>query len=311
MVERASSEAGDNFVMVRQPLVPGENIRGSGEDIRAGQVVIEAGTVLGPGHLGVLASVGESAVLVHRRPRVGVLSTGDELVEAGRPLGLGSIRDANRPALLALVRQSGFEAADYGIVPDNTDRIADAIAQAAAECDALVTSGGVSVGEFDLVKVVLDKLSSGTMRWMQVAIKPAKPLAFGTLTATGTPVFGLPGNPVSAMVAFELFARPALRRLAGRRELDRPGVDAVADEAMARRTDGKLHLMRVTAVFGADGLVHVRPSGGQGSHLLHAMAQANGLALLPDGGGVQCGERVRVLLLDAGELPSDRTDFLP
>ncbi len=299
MVERTSTEKDGSVVVVHGPVQPGEFIRRAGEDVEAGQVAIEAGTVLGPGHLGVLASLGEKAVVVHRRPRAGVVSTGDELVEAEEPLRPGAVRDANRPALLALVRASGFEAVDLGIVADDEDRLTDALTEAATRCEAVITSGGVSVGDRDYVKVVLDKLTDGAMRWMQVAIKPAKPLAFGVLAATGTPVFGLPGNPVSAMVSFELFVRPALRKMAGHHELDRPTVKALADEDLRRTADGKLHLARVVARFAADGRVHVRSAGGQASHLLRAMAGANALALLADGEGVRRGEQVRVMLLDA------------
>jgi molybdopterin biosynthesis enzyme len=168
-----------------------------------------------------------------------------------------------------------------------------------------VTSGGVSVGDVDYVKTVLDELSGGTMHWMQIAIRPARPLAFGTVRTSGTPVFGLPGNPVSALVSYELFVRPALRRMAGHRHLHRPRVTAVADEAVRRSPDGKLHLVRVTATFGADGLVHIRPSGLQQSHLLRAMAHASGLAIVPDGDGVPAGGRVEVLLTDVGAMVSD------
>jgi molybdopterin molybdotransferase len=161
------------------------------------------------------------------------------------------------------------------------------------DCDALVTTGGVSVGDFDYVKAVLDRL--GRMHWWQVAIKPAKPLAFGVVA--GAPVFGLPGNPVSSMVSFELFARPALRRMGAHADVDRPRVPAIADEDLRRRPDGKLHLVRVAASAGDDGRWHVRSSGGQASHLLRAMALANALALLPDGEGVAAGETVETMLL--------------
>jgi molybdenum cofactor synthesis domain-containing protein len=302
MVERTSTEDAGSVVLVHGPVAPGEYVRRAGEDIEAGQVAIEEGTVLGPPHLGVLASLGEMAVLVHPRPRVGVLSTGDELTLPGCPLRPGAIRDANRPALLAQVRASGFGAEDLGIVADDEDSVAEALVAATTRCDAVVTSGGVSVGDRDYVKVVLDKLTGGQMRWMQVAIKPAKPLAFGVLAASGTPVFALPGNPVSALVSFELFVRPALRKMAGHRQLDRPALDGLADEDLRRPADGKLHLARVVAAFGADGRLHVRSSGGQASHLLRAMAAANALALLPDGEGVRRGDRVRVMLLDADGL---------
>jgi len=162
-----------------------------------------------------------------------------------------------------------------------------------ADCDAILTSGGVSVGDFDYVKAVLDRM--GDMRWWQVAVRPAKPLAFGTVQ--GTPVFGLPGNPVSSLVSFELFARPALRQMMGHAELFRTEVTALADEPFPRRPDGKLHLVRVMATADTAGRWHVRSSGGQGSHLLRAMAMANALALLPDGGGVEQGGPVRTMLL--------------
>jgi len=172
----------------------------------------------------------------------------------------------------------------------------------AARCDALVTSGGVSVGDLDVVKLVLDDLSGGTMRWMQVAIKPAKPLAFGHLAASGTPVFGLPGNPVSAMVSFELFARPALRRMAGHRQLERPRLRARATSDLPRRRDGKIHFALVLATRGSDGGLEVGDAAGHESHQLRAMADANALAVLPDGEGVKAGEAVEIMLVDA-ELP--------
>jgi molybdopterin biosynthesis enzyme len=180
---------------------------------------------------------------------------------------------------------------------DDEAVIEDAVRKGVAECDALVTSGGVSMGDFDYVKVVLDRLSGGTMRWMQVAIKPAKPLAFGTVD--GTPIFGLPGNPVSSMVSFELFARPGLRQMMGfgAAALDRPRALAIADEDLRRRPDGKITFMRVVASLESDGRFHVRSSGGQASNLLRAMALANALAILPDGEGLAAGGEVEVMLL--------------
>jgi molybdenum cofactor synthesis domain-containing protein len=286
---------GAKAVSVQRPAVAGDHVRDAGEDVAAGQEVFPAGTVLTPGHVGVLASIGATAVRAFPSPRVGVLSTGDELVDGGGALGPGQIRDSNRPTLLAMCRQSGFDAVDLGLVADDPDAISVAIDAAVGRCDALVTSGGVSVGDFDHVKVVLDELSKGRMRWMQVAVRPAKPLAFGVV---GTmPVFGLPGNPVSSMVSFELFARPALRKMAGHAQLDRARLRAVADEPLPRRVDGKLHLVRVVAAAGGDGRFHVRSSGKQASNLLRSMALANALALLPDGPGVEAGDDVEVVLL--------------
>lgn len=293
IVEVTTADGDD--VLIRQPSLRGQHIRRAGADIAAGQEVFPAGTALGPGHLGVLASIGWEKVAVYGRVRVGVLSTGDELVQGGAVLQPGQIRDSNRMTLLGLCQEAGFECVDFGAVGDDEEQIRYAIARALADCDALVTSGGVSMGEFDYVKKVLDEM--GSMAWMQVAIRPAKPLAFGVVGAK--PVFGLPGNPVSSMVSFEMFARAGLRQMMGYQgvALDRPRVLAVADEAMARRPDGKLHLARVVAGPGDDGRFHVRSAGGQESHMLRAMALANALALLPDGDGINAGDDVEVLLL--------------
>jgi molybdopterin molybdotransferase len=199
-------------------------------------------------------------------------------------------------ALLALLSAVGCTGVDLGLVRDTEADITAAIERGVRECDALVTSGGVSMGAFDYVKVVLDRI--GDMRWMQIAIRPAKPLAFGTVG--DVPVFGLPGNPVSSMVSFELFARPALRKMMGFPDtaLVRPTVPAIADEAIRRRVDGKIHFDRVVAAIGEDGRYHVRSAGGQGSHHLLAMAHSGALAVVPDGEGVAAGGPVDLLLLD-------------
>lgn len=293
MVERTESAEDNGTVLILKQAEPGDHVRPPGEDVAAGQEVFPAGSALTAGHLGVLASVGAYEPVVYRRPRVGVLSTGDELVDDGRELAPGQIRDSNRRTLLALLAGTGCTPVDLGLVRDDERAITDAIERGIAECDALITSGGVSVGDFDFVKLVLDKL--GDMRWMQVAIKPAKPLAFGVVD--GKPVFGLPGNPVSSMVSFELFARPGLRKLAGDAAPVRQSVLATTDEPLRRRPDGKIHFVRVRADFGDDGRVHVRSSGGQASNLLRSMALANALAVLPDGDGVEEDGDVQVLLL--------------
>ncbi len=284
------------YVLVGAPSRLGAAIRHPGGDIAIGQEVFPAGTILGPGHLGVLASIGWEKIAVYRRPRVGVLSTGDELVQGSVPLQPGQIRDTNRLTLLSLCRQSGFEAVDLGTARDDEDEIRGVISRGVQTCDALISSGGVSMGDFDFVKKVLDQI--GDMEWMQVAIRPAKPLAFGMVE--DTPVFGLPGNPVSSMVSFELFARPGLRQMMGfaGADLDRPRVLGVADEGFSRHADGKLHFNRVLAAAdAADGRFHVRSTGGQESHLLRAMALANALALVPDGDGIPPGGDVDLLLL--------------
>jgi molybdenum cofactor synthesis domain-containing protein len=250
----------------------------------------------------VLAGVGRVTVVVTPRPVVGVFSTGDELVAPGEPLAPGQIRDSNRLALLAALAEAGVPTVDLGLVADDEAAIADTVTAGVARCDAVVTSGGVSMGDFDFVKVVLDRL--GEMRWMQVAIKPAKPLAFGTVRrpadGTAVPVFGLPGNPVSSLVSFELFARPGLRRMAGHADgdLDRPRVRAVAAHDLRRRPDGKTHFVRVTCRWDDEaGGFQAASAGAQGSHQLTAFAAADALVELPDGHGAAAGDVVVAHLL--------------
>lgn len=310
MVEKTVTADDDTTVEVLTEVPPGNHLRAAGDDLEVGQRVFGPGAVLGAGHLGVLASIGVTDALVVPRLRVGVFSTGDELVDGGAPLRPGQIRDSNRITLRSLLAMSGCDAVDLGRIRDDEVAIAEAIAAGAADCDALLTSGGVSMGDFDFVKVVLDRV--GDMRWMQVAIKPAKPFAFGTVAAPArvggaagerrVPVFGLPGNPVSSMVSFELFARPALRLMMGhdRSAIDRRHVVAVADDELRRRADGKVHFARVVWRYDEDDACYrVRSAGAQGSHQLSAMAAANGLAVLPDGDGVAAGGAVRLMLLDA------------
>lgn len=296
IVERTSGAPGfdGDAVDVLDPVAAGANVRRAGTDIVAGEEVVHAGTLLRPAHLALLATAGHGEVSVVPRPRVGVLSTGDELVPPGEALGPGQIYDSNRLGLASQAREAGFEAVDLGCVADEPSAIETALREGVATCDALLSSGGVSMGDFDHVKVVLDRL--GDMRWMQIAIKPAKPFAFGLVE--GTPVFGLPGNPVSSMVSFELLARPALRAMGGHHVVDREPITAVADEDLGRRADGKTHFVRAVATWAPDGRLHVRSAGGQASYQLTSMAAANALAVLDDGPGVAAGATVPVLLLD-------------
>ncbi len=297
MVERTATEDSGSTVVVEIEVPSGNHIRPAGEDLSPNQEVFPAFTPLTAGHLGVLASLGMRKVPVFPRARVGVLSTGDELVDGPQALRPGQIRDSNRHTLIALLRDAGCEPVDLGIVADDEDEVRRVIEGGLAENDALVTTGGVSMGDFDEVKKVLRELGAGEpdQIWMQVAIKPAKPLAFAMIG--DKPVFGLPGNPASSMVSFELFARPALRRIMGHPQPERTRLVAIADDGLPRRPDGKLHLVRVVGAFGDDGRCHVRSAGGQASNLLHSMARANALAFVPDGDGVGPGEAVKVLLL--------------
>ncbi len=289
-------------VLIREPIPAGKNVRRAGEDIARGSTVFPPGTVLSPAHVGVLASLGIRTVTAVPRPRVGVLSTGDELVAPPRALGPGQIRDANRPALLATLQHSHFETVDLGIVSDDRETVAAALKEGLGSCDALVSSGGVSAGDRDTVREAIKVLANtNAARCFQVGIRPARPFTFGIL-GCGQPVFGLPGNPVSALVAYELFCRPALLRLAGMVEVNRPRHVAVADEQFSRRRDGKVHFVRVIASLDESGVLHARSSGGQNPHLLYSMAQANALAVLPDGEGLNVGERVRLILTAPGRV---------
>jgi molybdenum cofactor synthesis domain-containing protein len=296
MVEDTSADG--DFVTIARAARSGDHVRAAGGDLAVGDTAIPAGTVLGPAGLGVVTSLNQSTAPVVRRARVAVLSTGDELVPPGEPLGIGQIRDSNRPMLMALVAQAGCEAVDFGIGVDDEAIIVERLEKAAATCDAVVTSGGVSMGDYDIIKVVLRRIAE--MHWMQIAIRPAKPMAFGMLS--GVPVFGLPGNPVSSHVSYELFARPALLQMMGHSKLFRPVTPAVAGHDMRRRSDGKLHLNRVTLRPDGSGRLVAADAGGQASNVLSAMAMSDGLALLPDGTGVAAGETVDVLRLD---LPAD------
>jgi molybdopterin molybdotransferase len=291
MVEE-TERLGDDRVRINAAVRPGAAVRSAGDDVQPGDLLFTAGTLVRPAVLGVLASVNARRVGVYRRVTVGVLSTGDELVEDDRPLRAGEIRESNRRMLAALLRETGCVVADYGIVADDEALLESVLRTAAASCDAIVTSGGVSMGDYDVVKAVLGRIAD--MQWMQIAIKPAKPFAFGTLD--GTPIFGLPGNPVSSLVSFEMLARPALRRMMGHTRLARPSYVAIADDGFRRRPDQKLHLVRVVAEFGDDGRCHVRPVGAQGSHQLAATALANAIAVIPDGDGVPAGAEVAVVM---------------
>lgn len=297
MVEHATLRTrpdGGEDVCVDRVVAPGANIRRAGEDLAAGDVAVAESVLLRPAHLGVLASVGRSDVDVVRRPVVAVLSTGDELVAPGTPLRPGQIPDSNRGVLMALCRSAGADVVDLGLVGDDESAVEDALRAGAASADVIISSGGVSMGDFDPVKAVLGRIAA--MRWMQLAIKPAKPFAFGVLD--GVPVFGLPGNPVSSVVSFELLARPALCRLAGLPFAGRPPFVAVADEPFPRRADGRTHYVRVQVAGAVGGPRRVRSTGGQGSHQMSALAAADGLAVLPDGSGVDAGEPLQVIPLD-------------
>ena len=270
-------------------IARGANVRYRGEDVRAGGVVLEAGTVLRPQELGVAASLGLPQLSVRQRPRVAIVSTGDEVAEPGALRKPGQIYDSNRFALRGLVEQAGGRAIDHGVVPDLFDELQTRLLEAARGADIVLTSGGVSVGDYDLVKAVLRE--SGGIDFWQVAMQPGRPLAVGRIGQAH--FFGLPGNPVASMLTFCLFVRPALWKLAGRRDLFPPRFHAVAAEPL-RKKPGRREFKRGVLAYTGERW-EARTTGPQGSGILTSMAQANCFIVIEEErGDVAPGERVVV-----------------
>ena len=289
-----------NQVAIFADLPTGCNVRPAGEDISAGTLVLEKGIVVRAAEVGVIASLGMDRVKVIRRPVVAVLATGDELETAGMPLSAGKIYDSNSFSVAASIVAAGGIPKILGIARDN---LADLTAKLAAtsEADFVVTSAGVSKGDYDIVKDVLNQ--RGEMNFWSVRMRPAKPLAFGHLNGPAgkrIPLMGLPGNPVSAMVAFEMFARPAIRTMLGKAKMPRPMVAGVLT-APIRNEDGRRVYARVEVEF-KDGRYQATPTGPQGSNILTSMSKANGLAICPeDLTGKNAGEQVQIIMLDWNE----------
>jgi molybdopterin molybdotransferase len=278
----------------RAPAV-GQHIRRAGEDVQAGEVVLTSGTHLGATQVGLAAAVGRARLLVRPRPRVVVVSTGTELVEPGAPLQPGQLYDSNSITLTTACQEAGAIAYRVGIIPDEPRRLIDALEDQLVRADMLVTSGGVSVGAYDVVKEVLSRL--GTVGFHRVAMQPGMPQAFGVIGPDRTPVFGLPGNPVSAHVSFEAFVRPALRRMLGAPYVSRPVVSATTTEEL-RSPAGKRSFLRVRLEV-RDGAYVVTPVSGPGSHLVAGLARANALAVVPDQvEQVPAGAAVQVMMLE-------------
>ena len=263
-----------------------ENVRFTGESVKIGKVVMGKGKHLRPPEVSMLASLNCAEVLVHRKPTVAIVSTGDELTPLGASLEPGKIRDSNRYGLYAQVEEAGGIPIDMGIARDDAAETERIFRVALSEADALITSGGVSVGEHDIVKNVLEKL--GKINFWRVAMKPGKPQAYGI--ADGKPIFGLPGNPVSSLVVFELFVRPALLKMAGHRALLRPIFKAVLSESITNR-DGRVNYMRAI-LKASDGQYTAETTGPQGSGILHSLVLANGLITIPAGVTLDAGETV-------------------
>jgi molybdopterin molybdotransferase len=289
-IEETENDA--TTVTLRGPIPCGNHIRRRGEDIRSGAEVFPVGTILRPPEISMLASLGQQEVAVHRRPRVAILSTGDELIELGEPLTEGRIINSNSWSLAAAVLELGGVPLQLGIAADNRESLRAKLS-AGLEADLLITSAGVSAGDLDLVREVLSELGAEQLFW-KVDIKPGRPLAFAV--KGGVPIFSLPGNPVSTMITFEEFVRPALLKLAGQRQLLKPLVRATLQQAM-RKKPGRVQLVRVTVQSGPHGLV-VASSGDQNTGILRTSLHANGIAVLPfDHGDYAAGDEIPVHLL--------------
>jgi molybdopterin molybdotransferase len=287
-------------VSIRVPVEAGRNIRRAGEDIERGATVLSAGTPLGPAEIGVLVSVGRDRVVCGRRPGVAVLTTGDELQEPGGPLRPGAVRNSNAHTLAALAEAAGADLRLVEIVPDTPEATEAALERGLAS-DVTIVSGGVSVGEHDHVRAALERLGAEQVFW-GVALRPGKPTFFGLaprLQGAGLTrrlIFGLPGNPVSAMVTFLLFARPAIRAMLGAKPDERRRATAIFDEDYPK-APGRAHLVRCELELQDDGW-HARSTGAQGSHVLTSMLGADAFAILPsDAGDVSAGDRVEIELL--------------
>ena len=273
--------------MFREAVKPWENIRFRGEDVKMGTVVIKAGERVTPGGIALLGALGLNELAVHRRPTVAMLATGSELREAHEPLQAGEIYESNRAALAALLGSAGALPRLFPVIPDALDETRRALRRAFDECDVVVTSGGVSVGELDFVKDAFRELG-GNLDFWRVAIRPGKPFAFGSL---GEKLLcGLPGNPVSAFVTAAMFVWPVILRLQGARDVELPAQFAIADDVFGNKTDRR-HLMRVRV----DSHGHVALAGLQASHALGSLAAANGLIDVPAGAVIEKGATVRVL----------------
>jgi molybdenum cofactor synthesis domain-containing protein len=295
----ATEPADDHVIIHRDEVRPGENIRAVGADVRRGTRVLAAGTVLGAAELGLVAGLGMVPVPVHRRPRVSVLSTGNELVEPGRTPRPGQIRDSNRFSLGAALKQIGADVVWSGTAPDDRPRLRRLLAERIDASDVVVSSGGVSMGELDLVKGLLGELAE--VRFRRVFMKPGKPLNFAT--AGSTLLFGLPGNPVSALVSFELFIRPALTVLAGGPATARPRIPVVLAEEVAG--SDRIEFQRATVWVDPDGRLTARPTGPQASSRLASFVGANALVVIPPREApYRAGERVEAVVL-AAPLPGE------
>ena len=291
-----SAGPGSEWVEILEAVKPGNNIRPAGEDIRRGQTVLLRDSEIGPWEIGVLATLGWSTVPVVRRPHVAIISTGDEVVDVGEPLQPGKIRNSNGYLLEAAVRQAGAEAHRLGVAQDTVESLREKFSEAMQD-DLIITSGGVSVGDFDLVKDIMAE--QGEINFWRINMRPGKPVAFGHIGSV--PLLGLPGNPVSAAVTFELFARPVIRKMLGHTRLLRPQIDVVVEDGVSDRAMRR-HYVRARVEW-RDGHFVAHTTGNQGSHIMTSLLNANALVIVPEGGvEVHPGDTAKAVMLDWPEV---------
>ncbi len=304
VVRVEDTTADGDKVRIHTVVAEGTYVREAGGDVRAGQVVFDPGLRMGPIHVGVLATLGLVEPVVSRRPRVGVMSTGNELQPpATQDLAPGMIRDSNRPMLVGLLEDAGAEVIDYGRIGDDADELRAALGRAAVETDAIVTTGGVSMGDYDVTKLVLREEAG--VDFIKVAMKPGKPLAFGRLG--GAPFFGLPGNPVSVVVSFEQFVRPALLTMQGARAVLRPQMTVAAGERLV--TDPAKTVFLRVRLEGDGAALRATQAGGQASNILSVAAVADAFAVVPIGvETIDEGEPVLIELFRSPETREHRHD---
>jgi molybdopterin molybdotransferase len=292
MVEYTEKEGRDK-VKVYKEVKPGENVRRKSEDIKKGERVISRGTLLNSAHIGLLASLGKSSIRVARKPKVAVLATGDEVIDVDERFEPGKLRSSNTYTLYSQIINCGGVPKNLGIAHDRPEELEDKIKQG-LDCDLILTSGGVSVGDYDLVKFILAKMGTDIKFW-KVAMRPGKPLVFGLIN--GIPIFGLPGNPVSSMISFEVFVRPVLLKMLGQNTDNRKEVDAILERDIKKKK-GLRYFLRAKTRW-EDGVYLTRTTGPQGSGILKSMALANSLIILPEEDEfVEKGVRVTVRFLD-------------
>src|SRR6186997_501994 len=291
-----NSRVHNETVQLFEAASEGRHVRPAGEDVKEGSVLVEGGKRLGPPELGLLANAGHGTPLVHPRPRVVVLSTGDELIAPTESPDFGQVRDSNAYTLFGALREAGAMPVLAGIIRDDVDSLKETVLDYLIQADAFVSSGGVSVGERDVVKAAF--LQRGDVSFYKVAMQPGMPQGFGHIE--GKPYFGLPGNPVSVFVSFELFVRPALLKMMGRSQVSRPEITARLTQDVAG-PKGKMQYARVVVARGSDGW-KATPTGARGSNLISTVSRANGLAMIPPGVELAPeGSQVRVMLFRAAE----------